>query len=67
MLTQEEIRELCRRVTTTKNEDEFRSLLSQLRSGMREHIQTIHNRGLHLIPNTGKSRPKPDLKTGTGD
>jgi hypothetical protein len=67
VLTQEEIRELCRRVTAAKTEDEFRSLLSQLRTGMREHIQTIHNRGLHLILNTGKSEPKPDVKTGTKD
>ena len=67
MLTQEEIRELCRRVTAAKTEDEFRSLLSQLRTGMRENLQSIHNRGLHLILNTGKTKPKSDLKTGTED
>jgi hypothetical protein len=55
--TEQEIRDLCFRLTTIEEPEEFRAAVGELRVALREHIKDAENRGIHMILN------KPKVKT----
>lgn len=49
MPTEEEIRDICVRVTLAQNSEEFKAALTELKIAIREHITEAENLGIHLL------------------
>jgi len=56
--TDEEIREICRRLLVAKDHDQFQAALTELKISIREHITDAENRGIHLILQSPASQKK---------
>lgn len=54
MPTDEEIRDICTRVTLARNPDQFKAALTELKIAIREHINGAENRGIQLLLNKPK-------------
>lgn len=70
MPTEQEIRDLCLRISRAETEEEFRACLSQLKTALREHIVEAGNLGIHLILKAPKTTTPPEtvtIKEGTRD
>jgi len=66
VITEQEVRDLCRRVIQAKDPSEFRSMVSELHVALREHIQRIENLGLYTILK-GFPKISAGSSDGTGD
>ena len=65
MPTEDEIREICLRVSLAATPAEFKGALSELKIAIREHIAETENLGIHLLTNMPKA--KSATKDGTNE
>jgi hypothetical protein len=63
--TDQEIREICVRVSLAADAEQFKAALTELKIAIREHINEAENLGIHLLLN--RPKPAPDRKDGTSD
>jgi hypothetical protein len=56
MPADQRIRELCHRATLTQDDQELNVLLAELRTSLRECVQSTENLGIHLILNAPKAQ-----------
>lgn len=63
--TEDEIREVCMRVSLAATPAEFKAALSELKIAIREHITDTENLGIHMLMNMPKA--KAAKKDGTND
>lgn len=49
MQTEEEIREICMRVTLAQTPEQFKAALTELKIAIRERITEAENLGVHLL------------------
>jgi hypothetical protein len=63
--TDQEIRDICVRVTLAANAEQFKASLTELKIALREHISDAQNLGIHLLLN--KPKAVQERKDGTND
>lgn len=49
MPTEQDIREICERVTLAQDEEHVKAALTELKIAIREHITDAENRGIHFL------------------
>ena len=64
MPTEDEIREICLRVSLAATPAEFKGALSELKIAIREHIAETENLGVHMVM---MRKAKAATKDGTNE
>lgn len=52
----QDIREICQRVTLARDDEQFKAALTELKIAIREHVTEAQNRGIHLLLNRSKAK-----------
>ena len=65
--TDQEIRDICLRVTLADSTEQFKAALTELKIAIREHVADAHNRGIQMILEMPKRKPVLEQKDGTQD